>query len=50
MAERPDDAASTLQRALEINPTGAAYTNFANLRFLQGRYAEAADAFEKRSA
>jgi serine/threonine protein kinase/Tfp pilus assembly protein PilF len=47
MAERPDDAASTLQRALEINPTGAAYTNFANLRFLQGRYAEAADAFEK---
>ena len=47
MAERSADAASTLQRALEINPTGAAYTNFANVRFSQGRYAEAADAFEK---
>ena len=47
MGERHDDAASTLQRALEINPTGAAYTNFANVRFSQGRYAEAADAFEK---
>jgi serine/threonine-protein kinase len=50
MAERPDDAASTLQRALEINPTGAAYTNFANVRFSQGRYAEAADAFEKATS
>ena len=47
MAARHDEAASTLQRALEINPTGAAYTNFANVRFAQGRYAEAADAFEK---
>jgi len=47
MAERTDEAASTLQRALEINPTGAAYTNFANVRFSQGRYAEAAEAFEK---
>ena len=47
MGERPDDAASTLQRALEINPTGAAYTNFANVRFSQGHYADAADAFEK---
>jgi tetratricopeptide (TPR) repeat protein len=47
LAQRTDEAASTLQRALELNPTGAAYTNFANVRFAQGRFAEAADAFEK---
>jgi serine/threonine-protein kinase len=44
---RRDDAASTLQRALEIRPTAPAYTNLGTIRFFQGRYADAVTAFEK---
>jgi serine/threonine-protein kinase len=47
MAGHADEAASTLQQALAIRPTGPIYTNLANIRFFQGRYADATDAFEK---
>jgi eukaryotic-like serine/threonine-protein kinase len=42
-----DQAASTLQRALEVRPVAAIYTNLGTLRFYQGRYADAVAAFEK---
>ena len=45
--DRHDEAASILQRALEIRPTGAIHTNLGTIRFYQGRYADAVAAFEK---
>jgi tetratricopeptide (TPR) repeat protein len=44
---RYDEAAAALQRALEVAPTAAIYTNLGTTRFFQGRYADAAPAFEK---
>jgi serine/threonine-protein kinase len=44
---RDNDAASVLQRALEIQPSASTYNNLATLRFIQGRYADAAAAYEK---
>ena len=45
--DRPDDAASTLQRALEVRPAAGIYTNLGTIRFFQGRYSDAVAAFEK---
>jgi serine/threonine-protein kinase len=47
MAGRSDEAAASLQRALEVRPTASIYTNLGTVRFYQGRYADAAAAFEK---
>jgi eukaryotic-like serine/threonine-protein kinase len=47
LAGRPDEAASILQRALEVRPSASTYTNLGTIRFFQGRYTEAVDAFEK---
>lgn len=44
---RADEAASALQRALEIQPAAAIYTNLGTIRFFQGRYTDAVPAFEK---
>jgi tetratricopeptide (TPR) repeat protein len=46
-SDRPNEAASSLQRALEIRPTAPIYTNLGNIRFFQGRYLDAVNAFEK---
>jgi serine/threonine-protein kinase len=43
--DRSDDAASALQRALEIEPTAQIYANLGTLRYFQGRYVDAATAF-----
>jgi eukaryotic-like serine/threonine-protein kinase len=45
--DRPDEAASILQRALEVAPTAPIYTNLGTIRFFQGRYTDAVAAFEK---
>ncbi len=45
--DRHNEAASILQRALEIRPTGSIYTNLGTIRFYQGRYTDAVAAFEK---
>ena len=45
--DRPDEAASILQRALEVAPTAPVYTNLGTIRFFQGRYTDAVAAFEK---
>jgi serine/threonine-protein kinase len=47
MLDRTDDAATQLQKALEIEPTPPAYNNLGTLRYFQGRYPEAVRAFEK---
>lgn len=47
---RDDDAASALQRSLEIHPTADAYNNLGYIRFYQGRYQDAVPAFEKTVA
>ena len=44
---RHDEAASSLQRALEVRPAAAVYTNLGTIRFFQGRYGDAVAAFEK---
>jgi serine/threonine-protein kinase len=44
---RHDEAASTLQRALEVQETPATYTNLGTIRFFQGKYTDAVAAFEK---
>ena len=46
-ADRYDDAASTLQRAIEIDPTPRLFTNLGTLRFFRGRYDEAIPPLEK---
>ena len=47
MLARYDDSASTLQRAIEIQPSGQLFTNLGTLRFFQGRYNDAIAPFEK---
>lgn len=47
MADRDDDAASALQRSLEIKPDANTFGNLGTLRFFQGRYGEAVPAFKK---
>jgi serine/threonine-protein kinase len=47
MLDRVDDAASTLQRAIEIEPAARLFTNLGTLRFFQGRYDAAVSPFEK---
>jgi tetratricopeptide (TPR) repeat protein/predicted Ser/Thr protein kinase len=47
VAGRPDEAASILQRALEVRPAAPIYTNLGTIRFFQGRYTDAVAAFEK---
>ena len=47
LAGRPEEAASILQRALEVRPSASTYTNLGTIRFFQGRYADAVAAFEK---
>ena len=44
---RHDEAASSLQRALEVRPSAPTYTNLGTIRFFQGRYGDAVAAFEK---
>ena len=47
MLDRPDEAASMMQRALEIRPEAATYNNLGTVRFFQGRYSDAVPVFEK---
>lgn len=47
MLDRDDDAASTLQRAIEIEPAARLFTNLGTLRFFQGRYDDAIAPLEK---
>lgn len=47
MLARYEDSASTLQRAIEIQPSGQLFTNLGTLRFFQGRYNDAIAPFEK---
>jgi serine/threonine-protein kinase len=47
MLDRYDDAASTLQRAIEIEPAARHYTNLGTLRYFQGRYEEAIPPLER---
>ena len=47
LLDRPDEAASILQRALEVAPAAPIYTNLGTIRFFQGRYTDAVAAFEK---
>lgn len=44
---RYDEAASVLQRALEVRPSGGVFANLGNIYFLQGRYSDAVGSFEK---
>ena len=45
--DRANDAASIVQRSLEVQPSAGVYNNLATIRFYQGRYEDAAAAFEK---
>lgn len=45
--ERDDDAADALQKALTIQPDADTYSNLGTIRFYQGRYADAAAAYDK---
>jgi tetratricopeptide (TPR) repeat protein len=47
MLGRNEEAAAKLQRALEIQPAATTYNNLGTLRFFQGQYGDAAEAFEK---
>jgi serine/threonine-protein kinase len=47
MLEHYDDAASALQRALEIEPSAQGYTNLGTLRYFQGHFSDAVPAMEK---
>jgi len=47
MLDRSDEAASMMQRALEIRPDPATYNNLGTVRFFQGRYSDAVPVFEK---
>jgi serine/threonine-protein kinase len=47
MLDRHDEAASMMQRALEIRPEPATYNNLGTVRFFQGRYDAAVPVFEK---
>jgi serine/threonine-protein kinase len=45
--DRYDEAASTLQRGLELNPSPSLYNNLGDTLFYQGHYTAAAEAFDK---
>ena len=45
--DRKDDAAASYQKALEIEPSGGVYNNLGYLRFDQGKFRDAAAAYEK---
>jgi len=45
--DREDDAASELQRAVEIRPYAPIYTNLGTIRFYQGRYFDALPLMER---
>jgi serine/threonine-protein kinase len=47
MQDRDEDAAASLQKALEIEPSAVAYNNLGTLRFFQGHYVDAVTAFDK---
>lgn len=47
MLGRDDDAATALQRALEIKPDASTYSNLGTVRFYQGHYDDSVAAFEK---
>jgi len=47
MLDRDDEAASTLQRAIEVEPAARLFTNLGTLRFFQGRYADAVPPLER---
>jgi serine/threonine protein kinase/tetratricopeptide (TPR) repeat protein len=47
MLNRDEDSAASLQKALEIEPSAAAYNNLGTLRFFQGHYVDAVTAFDK---
>ncbi len=47
MLEREDDAASELQRGLELRPTPAGFSNLGTLHYYRGKFAESAAAFER---
>lgn len=44
---RYDEAASALQRALEIEPIDSTYSNLGTLQFFLGRYEEARGSFQR---
>jgi serine/threonine-protein kinase len=44
---RTDEGIAKLQRSLEIQPNATSYANLGTMRFFQGRYTDAAAAFEK---
>ena len=46
-SRRYDEAASVLQRALEVRPAGPILANLGNIYFIQGRYSDAVGAFER---
>jgi eukaryotic-like serine/threonine-protein kinase len=50
MLDRYDDSASTLQRAIEIEPSARLFTNLGTLRFFRGSYDEAIAPLEKAVA
>ncbi|MCU0245321.1 MAG: protein kinase [Bryobacter sp.] len=45
--DKDDEAASVLQRGLEVRPTAPLYNNLGTIYFYQGRYADSVQAFEK---
>ncbi len=47
MLEDYEDAASALQRALEIEPSAQGYANLGTLRYFQGHFSDAVPAMEK---
>lgn len=47
MLDRYEDAASTLQRAIEIQPAAQRFANLGTIRFFQGRYDDSVGPFEK---
>jgi eukaryotic-like serine/threonine-protein kinase len=47
MMDSFERSASVLQKALEVEPSGAVFNNLATARFFQGHYMESVEAFEK---
>jgi eukaryotic-like serine/threonine-protein kinase len=47
MLEDYEDAASALQRALEIEPSARGYSNLGTMRYFQGHFSDAVPAMEK---
>jgi eukaryotic-like serine/threonine-protein kinase len=47
MLSEPEEAASSFQKALEIQPDAGTWNNLATLRFFQGNYSESVKGFQK---